>query len=199
MASHRPLAVPAVDAAPRIGMALADFLQVRPERFELIDGEIVEKMANVAGHDEIRDILLYAIRDANGGFITSERTFSLPDAQDRNWVKGSRIPDLLFFRQDRLDAYKADNPDWRQRPFALLPDLVIEIKSPTDRNRDVLDKVQRYLNDGVPHVWVIDMERQRVYQFQADGDLSTILTDKATLDGGDLISGFSIPVMALLV
>ncbi|MDZ4766537.1 MAG: Uma2 family endonuclease [Chloroflexota bacterium] len=185
------------ETAPPVGMSLEDYLNIPLERFELIDGEIVPKMPNTAGHDATRDILLYAIKAANAGYVTAEVTFILPDLQDRNWVKGSRIPDLLFFRQDRLDAYKVANPDWRDRPYALLPDLVVEIKSPTDRNRDVLDKVQRYLNDGIASVWVIDLNKQRVYLYQVDGDLVTTLNDKDTLDGGDLIPDFSIAVAAL--
>ncbi|MDZ4765527.1 MAG: Uma2 family endonuclease [Chloroflexota bacterium] len=197
-----PLDTPVVSAdAPPVGMSIDDFLRIPIERFELIDGEIVEKMPHLPDHDESADTLMWAIKrwlDTHPlGLISKERTFVLPGTERKNWVKGSRLPDLMFIRQHRLDAYIADHPHWRKEPFALIPDLVVEIVSENDENKDILEKVNRYLDDGVPLVWVVDSRYRHVTIYRAEGDPITVLTDKDMLDGGDLIPGFQFAVAAL--
>ncbi len=192
---------PTTETAPPVGMSLEDYLNIPLERFELIDGEIVPKMPHFPDHDESADTLWRALQrllDKHPlGLVSKERTFVLPGTARQDWVSGSRMPDLMFIRQARLDSYIAANPDWRQQPFALVPDLVIEIVSVNDQNKDIREKVNRYLNDGVPFVWVVDPRYRRVTIYRAEGDPTTVLTDADTLDGGDLIPGFSIAVAAL--
>jgi Uma2 family endonuclease len=205
MAAAPPVEVPIIDETQGsvVGMALADFLRIPLERFELIDGEVIPKMPHLPRHDFVGDLVRDAMREAidgkGVGLVVREWTFISPDADRKNWVKGSYVPAIMFIRQDRLDAYIQEHPNWLDEPLALIPDLVIEIVSPTDRNSDVLDKVQRYLRDGVPLVWIVDMERRRIYQYRAEGDPVTVLTDADLLDGGDLIPGFSLAVAAVFV
>ncbi len=192
---------PTTETAPPVGMSLEDYLNIPLERFELINGEIVPKMPNFPRHDNIgnmlRDTIQDAMRGKDIGFVTREWTFVLLGTARKNWVTGSYIPDIMFIRQARFDAYIAERPNWLDEPFELVPDLVIEIVSVNDQNKDIREKVNRYLNDGVPFVWVVDPRYRRVTIYRAEGDPTTVLTDADTLDGGDLIPGFSIAVAAL--
>lgn len=192
---------PKTDEQAPIGMSLEDYLKIPLERFELIEGEIVEKMPNYPEHENIGDILRDAIRDSihkrGIGLISRERTFVVTDPEKSDWVKGAFIPDIMFVRQSRLDAYIEAHPKWLKEPFALIPDLVIEIVSVNDTNKEVREKVNRYLENGVPFVWVVDPRYRRVTIYRADGDPVTVLKDTDTLDGGDLIPGFSIDVAKL--
>ena len=185
----------------RQGMAVEDFIRrMDKPPFEIIDGEIVLMSPNVAGHDyTLRGlfVLLYThTRERELGEVFSEATFVLSNATDRNWVTGSREPDIMFFSATRFTAYIAATLDWRDRPFALVPDLVIEVVSPTDRMATVLKKVALYLEDGVQVVWVVNRMHQSITIYTLTDDPVTLSGDQI-LTGGELLPGFSTPIHAL--
>ena len=41
--------------------------------------------------------------------------------------------------------------------------MAVEVLSPEDRAADVQDKIDEYLQFGIPAVWLIDPERQRAW------------------------------------
>lgn len=43
------------------------------------------------------------------------------------------------------------------------PEVAVEVLSPEDRAADVQDKIDDYLQFGIPVVWLIDPERQRAW------------------------------------
>lgn len=135
------------------------------------------------------------INHRNFGEAFAETPFAMTDTPD--WVKGSRVPDVMFFTAERLAAYKAATPDWRSKPALIVPDLVVEIISPTDRFTEVEKKVTRYLVDGVRLVWIIDPEAQVVFVYQAGQKQRTRLAADDVLDDGEVIPGFTIRVAAL--
>lgn len=190
------------DAQVRIGMPLDEFLEaVHDEPFELIDGERKPKMPNVAVHSYVIQalyeiLLIFLLREKLGkAFI--ETTFVRPDEYDRNWVRGSRIPDILFYAQGRLDTYYAENPDWQQRPYSLVPDLVVEVVSPNDKYSELNLKLDKYQEDGVKLIWVIDPQQRKVLIY-ADNRYPQTLTETDTLDGGDVLQGFTVQISELL-
>jgi Uma2 family endonuclease len=124
------------------------------------------------------------------GEVFVETPFVLVD--EPGWVKGARVPDLMFFAADRLDSYRVNDPDWGDKPFVLVPDLAVEILSPTDRFSDVQNKVDGYLRDGVQLVWVVDSSRNSVTIYH--GDRYSTRTGDANLTADDLLPGLSIPL-----
>jgi Uma2 family endonuclease len=76
-----------------------------------------------------------------------------------------------------------------------VPDLCEEVISPNDIYLDVDEKVRGYLNDGVRIVWVVN-PRSKAVNVHASGGM-TPLDETGTLDGGDLLPDFSLPVSAL--
>jgi Uma2 family endonuclease len=108
----------------------------------------------------------------------------------------------MYYRAERLEAYKAATPDWKLRPYVLVPDLVVEVVSPTDNLTELDDKVDVYLADGVNLVWVIDPQREKVsvYTLVAERPHTkqhTTLKPGDTLSGGDLMPGFEIAVATI--
>ncbi len=85
-------------------------------------------------------------------------------------------------------------PDWKSKPVILVPDLVVEIISPTDRYSDVQDKIELYLHDGVKVIWVLDPQRSRITIYAQNSKQQITLSAEDSLDGGDIIPGFNIPV-----
>jgi Uma2 family endonuclease len=184
----------------RVGMSLEDFVeQYNQQPFELVGGEVIPLSSNVAGHQWVAQTaydLLKAFTSAhNLGFVAFETPFALSDRPD--WVTGSRTPDLMFFRAERWSAYIATTPDWRNKPYLLVPDLVIEVVSPNDRYSEIQDKVDGYLADGVQIAWVFDPQRRKVVIHVADSDQQTTLRENDTLTGGDVLPGFSVPIKSL--
>lgn len=76
------------------------------------------------------------------------------------------------------------------------PELVIEIRSKSDRWKDILQKVAEYLSVNVLTVAVIDPESQRVYLYSADNE-TTILSNTDVLTFPDILPGFEVDVRQL--
>jgi Uma2 family endonuclease len=74
------------------------------------------------------------------------------------------------------------------------PDLAVEVVSPDE---DIFKKAREYLNAGARIVWAVYAEEQTVYvmRLDAQGTLTSVpfgIND--TLDGGDVLPGFTLPV-----
>jgi len=188
-----------------VGMPLDEYMRLYDEQpFELINGEKKLLMVNVAGHGFVSKIIFLALHmfvsPIKLGYVFTEQTFVL--SYISNWVTGSRQPDVMYYASERMDAYMQANPDWKFKPFILVPDLAIEVVSPNDNLSELEEKVDQYLLDGVQLVWVLDPQKQRVsvntlIDRQPFTKQQTQLTPTDTLKGDDLIPGFEIPVASI--
>jgi Uma2 family endonuclease len=184
----------------RTGMPLAEFLRLSTQEgeFELIDGERIAKLPTVAGHSyATRETFLavHVFAKANQlGEAFSETTFILPDAYDSDWVKGSRIPDVMFIPAETLAAYRSQAQNWSERPYPIVPSLTVEVVSPTDSYSDVDAKVDLYRADGVPLIWVVDPQRRKVAVYENGSEQPTFYHPGGILSGGEVLPGFTLPV-----
>jgi Uma2 family endonuclease len=117
-------------------------------------------------------------------------------AQDTGFKIGSdpdtvRAPDVAFVARDRAGAIQP------RRYAELAPDLLAEILSPDDRPAEVLAKVADWLGAGTRLVWVVDPERSEARVYRRDGSL-TMLREHDSLEGEDVLPGFSCPLQAVL-
>jgi len=102
-----------------------------------------------------------------------------------------RAPDVAVVGRDRADQIP-------RRGYAeLAPDLLAEVLSPDDRPSDVLANVADWLAAGTKIVWVVDPERREVRVYRQDGSLS-VLGNSGSLDGEDVLPGFTCPLMNVL-
>lgn len=182
----------------QIGMPMDEFIRLYDEApFELVNGERIPLVPPVAEHGEVIRILLralFAFEQLNPNFVVyTEMPVVLEDTP--NWVKGSRVPDLMVYDKARFEAYKARTPDWKAKPFVLIPDLCVEVVSATDSYVDVEEKVDGYLRDGVRLVLVINPRQQTITARTPTAIMR--LTADQTLDGGDVLPGFSLPIQSL--
>jgi Uma2 family endonuclease len=182
-------------------MTLEEFARRYGEQgpFEIIEGEIVEMTPQVMRSVIIAGRLFFELalylKTHPLGHVFSEAPFVLTAGS--NWVTGSRVPDLTFVRAERLAQLAQDDPEWESKPLVLVPDLVVEIVSPTDRIPDVNKKVIRYLEDGVRVAWLIEPEGQTVTIYTQGSKQFTLLNAEDTLSGGDVIPGFEMPIVKL--
>jgi Uma2 family endonuclease len=190
------------NAITKIGMPLDEFIEATNDQiFELINGERKPKLPTVAGHNYVMQLiyqfLLVFLNNTRLGEVLVEATFVLPDAYDSNWVKGSRTPDVAFFTAERINMYRQENPDWRDKPYLIVPDLVIEVVSPNDKASELDEKIDIYLADGVRLVITLDPQRRKAKMHTSDIDHPIVLKEDAILKGGDVLPGFEIPLKKL--
>ena len=103
-----------------------------------------------------------------------------------------REPDIAYVSLERLPL-DADIDGY----CPVAPDLVVEIKSPSDSEREVDDKATMWLDFGVRMALVINPETGTIRVRQPDLP-TVILTMDDTLDGGDVLPGFRCPVREIL-
>jgi Uma2 family endonuclease len=128
--------------------------------------------------------LLYTYVDEHDlGIVTaSEGGFLL--ATDPDTV---RAPDAGFIAKTRLIE---PTPE---RFFPGPPDLAVEVVSPNDSASDIRDKVLEFLRAGTRQVWVIYPRSRTIDIFKPVAEPRLLNADD-TLDGGDVLAGFSVPV-----
>ena len=156
---------------------------------ELVDGSVVQKTMPTLDHGIIQRLLSFVLtlhlRAHPVGEAGSEiRCIFGPAGAERPY-----IPDYIFIRAGRFRR--------GDRHVYGAPDLAVEILSPDDRMTDVMDKLRFYLAHGVRLVWLIDPDRRTVTVMRPP-DVTRILTEDETLDGGDVLPGFSCAVREVL-
>lgn len=131
-------------------------------------------------HDAVRAVL-----QRRGGGVTKFAPFKV-----RVREKRFREPDLCVL----LDA----NDPRRGRKFWAGADLVVEIVSPDDPDRDYAQKRQDYAIGGIREYWIVDPQAQLITVLILDGDR---YTERGTYQGGQratsaVLDGFEVDVTA---
>lgn len=180
----------------KIGMSLDEFMERFDEQpFELIDGEVRDVTPTKFQHSKISkrifSRLLFYETETENGETFFETAFVLEDTSD--WVRGARIPDVLYIQKERLEKYENEIEDGEKKPLILVPDLVVEVISPTDKYTDINTKIDTYLSDGVKLIWIVDPQRKTIAVYDGN-DTAKILRVDDNLTGGDVLPEFEILV-----
>ena len=157
--------------------------------FELIDGALVEKGM---GYDESNLAMLL------GGFLNAfviPRNLGIVTGADglmRLTPGQVRIPDVAFASWNRFPGGRRSG-----RPIAdFAPDLAIEVLSRSNTASEMGQKRRDYFAAGVRLVWEVD-PIARVVTVYTDADEGVTLDRRDTLDGGDVLPGFALPLVHL--
>jgi Uma2 family endonuclease len=78
----------------------------------------------------------------------------------------------------------------------LVPDLVVEILSPSNTGAEIDHKLRDYFKAGVRWAWVID-PRKRTARVHNSPEASITIDEAGTLDGRDVLPGFRLPLAKL--
>ena len=169
----------------------ADELLAMPDdgyRYELVKGELI-RMAptghkhgivtmDLGGplHQHVRENNLGAVYGAETGFVITQN----PDTV--------RAPDVAFVRRERIERAGNVKSYWIGQP-----DLAVEVVSPGDTFAEVEEKVAEWLEAGTGAVWVVSPKLRTVTVYRSLTDIIT-LTERDTLDGGNVVPGFRLPI-----
>lgn len=104
-----------------------------------------------------------------------------------------RAPDFAFVRAERVPPGGIPRGFW---PGA--PDLAIEVLSPDHRYVEVARKVQQYLDAGTRLIWIVEPE-DRTVAIHRPGRAMAVLGEDGTLDGEDVLPGFTLRLAEIWV
>jgi Uma2 family endonuclease len=114
------------------------------------------------------------------------------DATVRLWRGRVRIPDVMFISWDRIPG--GELPD--EAIASIIPDLAVEVLSPSNTKAEMALKRQEYFTAGVRLVWIIDPATETAEVSTSPTALTPV--DKAgALDGGDVLLGLKLPLRKL--
>ncbi len=168
-----------------------DFIR-KPENrdryFELIHGAIVEKAIPTDEHAFIVGLLIIVLGNHalahQLGLPGPERRFAFP-----NDTQNARQPDISQILDPNV-------PFVTQGPMEVIPDVIAEVMSPDDSIDDLREKAKFYIASGVRLVWLV-FPRQKIVEVYRPEQHTEMLTASDTLDGYDVLPGFSLPIANL--
>ncbi|MEP6923640.1 MAG: Uma2 family endonuclease [Pyrinomonadaceae bacterium] len=125
------------------------------------------------------DFGIWARQDGTGKGFDSSTGFILPNGAVRS-------PDVSWIRYERWNAL----PKEKRKKFAqIAPDFVIELRSETDRLKDLQKKMREYIENGVLLGWLIDPQNKRVYIYRPNFE-TKVLENTTEVSGEPLLRGF---------
>lgn len=130
------------------------------------------------------------VEELGGGGIAfdSSTGFTLPNGADRS-------PDTSWVSQQRWDSLS----DEHKQTFAnICPDLVVELRSSSDRLQPLQTKMQEYRENGARLGWLIDIQNRKVEIYRPGREVE-MLDNPSTLSGEDVLPGFILSLVGILI
>ena len=156
---------------------------------ELVGGMVVREPRPGRLHGRIQVRLGHALQswaDAHGrAEVTAESGYILAD--EPAIVRG---PDVALVLDPRPTV--GEPGGWTRGA----PDLAVEVLSPSDSSSMIQQKTLDYLETGARIVWIVDPVARTVTTYRPDGSARLLRADE-TLDGEDLLPGFTLPLATL--
>ncbi|MEG4505142.1 Uma2 family endonuclease [Microcoleus sp. F6_B4] len=174
-----------------MSLTVKDLEKVQAEhpewRLELIQGNIIAKGPCDYTSDEIGSRLIillgiWVLPRKLGRLTGSSAGFILPNSD-------LRAPDVSFVKAEKLKRSRRDFVE-------LVPDLMVEIKSKTDRIKPIKEKIQSFLSLGTEVGILIDPDRLNltVYRTAAEPE---VLRDGDILTIPEFFPGWELPISDL--
>ena len=169
----------------------ADDLMAMPDdgnRHELVRGELITMPPASDEHGFTGDELAWRI----GTFIRQRRLGRGRMAETGFWIERGpdtvRAPDYAFISYERMPGRPS------HRGYSeVIPDLVVEVASPNDRQPEIDAKTQMWLDAGVRLVLNVYPQTQEVYAHHDDATVEQFGIDD-TLTCEPVLPGFACSV-----
>lgn len=158
---------------------------------ELVRGRLIKYMPTGMIHGivatQIGQALSNFVRANNLGIVLAAETgfyiFQTPDTV--------RAPDSAFVGSDKLAKHGIT-----EKFFPDAPDLTVEVVSPSDRKKDIEEKVKDYLSAGVKLVWII-YPQNRIAAVYRQNNIVSILREDDEFDGEEFLPNFRLALSEL--
>ncbi len=163
-------------------------LSTKGVRGELIRGMLCETMPTGFEHGKVVMKLGFLLSN----FVYPLKLGSLTASDSGVWLEHDpdtvREPDIAYFSTEKMP------PEVRVTGYAeAIPDLVVEVVSPSNSLREINDKALMWLSFGVRLVWTVDPDTRTVDVYREGQSVATLAEDDS-LDGLDVLPGFTCAV-----
>jgi len=154
--------------------------------FELVRGEVISLPPARPNHGLICATIAYILTDFGRrtgiGYVMTNDSAVVTE-RDPDTVRG---PDLSFYREDRWPRSQVG-----ESLPPVSPALVVEVYSPGNRRGQVLQKVDEYLQVGIPLVWVVYPKNRTLSIYRALDEPPVVLQASDCIEGLEDFPGFS--------
>ncbi len=158
---------------------------------ELVRGKLVKYMPTEIIHGivatHIGQALSIFVRANKLGIVLAAETgfyiFQTPDTV--------RAPDASFVGNEKLAKYGIT-----EKFFPDAPDLAVEVVSPSDRKKEIEEKIKDYLSAGVHLVWII-YPQNRIIAVYRQNNIVSILRENDEIDGENVLPDFRLSLSEL--
>jgi Uma2 family endonuclease len=162
--------------------------------FEVVNGQRVELPNMSSFSNQIAQWIYQAIYrhllQTESGTVLLEILFGIPTKDDPD---KQRRPDVAYLNKGRwpIDRIAPDSDPW-----PAVPNLAVEVISPSDRIVEVNTKIKDYFEAGVELVWVVHPRNEMVEVYTAPLTAKK-LGKNETLTAEPLLPGFQLPLSQL--
>ncbi len=133
-----------------------------------------------------RQVGNWSVQDGTGRFFGPNAGYTLPNG-------AVRAPDISWMPLSRWESLGRED---RMKFGHTFPDFAIELRSPSDRLRDVQDKMQEYMENGVRIGLLIDPLNRRVHVYRP-GQPVDILEEPTGVSADPVLPGFVLDLSAI--
>ncbi|MCW6038873.1 Uma2 family endonuclease [Spirulina subsalsa FACHB-351] len=160
-------------------------------RYEILNGELISMGNSGALHGYICTLLLaalvnYSLSQKLGIVLDSSTAFKMKNGNRRS-------PDISFFAKQRLQGMT-------ELPTGFLdgaPDLAVEVLSPGNTVEEIHNKLVEYFENDTRLAWIIYPNEHFVLVYRSAEEPDRLLKSVDSLEGEEVIPGFSFPVADL--
>jgi Uma2 family endonuclease len=126
-------------------------------------------------------------RDGTGVAFDSSTMFRLPN-------QAFRSPDAAWIELSRWNTLTNE----QKRTFPpISPDFIIELRSPSDSPKELREKMQEYIENGVRLGWLIDPITKQIEIYKSDRS-PEIISNPRQIEGENVLPGFILNLNGIL-
>jgi len=172
-------------------LGLEDFLSLPdgPERYEILDGELIVTPVPVPQHEDV----LQAINFAFESVVRVQRLGKVYTAPVGVRLTPHDIvqPDIVVVLGNERRSIV------RGGVIAGVPDVVVEVLSPSTRRHDLVRKMALYLRAGVREYWIADPEERTIAVYALVDGRYVALPNEQGIARSRVVAGVEVDVAAL--
>lgn len=119
--------------------------------------------------------------DKSGKGFDASSLFKLPNGS-------IRCPDASWILLERWNGLSRED---KRGPAPIVPDFVVELKSPSDRMTQLREKMREYMEVGVRLGWLIDPDAKLVEIYRPGAEVE-VLKNPLVVSGDPELAGFKL-------
>jgi Uma2 family endonuclease len=154
--------------------------------------KIMEPTGSEGGYTEMEvssELRNWSKEEKTGITFSPSAGFTMPTgavrASDASWLT--------------LDKWLALPATDRKKFAHVCPDFIVEVRSESDKLKELKEKMTEWINNGVRLGWLIDPQTQISYIYRADGSIDILRGFDRKLSGEDVLKGFELDLALLIL